>query len=66
MWINDLKKRIKVESVQANKSKPLAFSDELFACAERDKNINISQFNKQCGGLSELTPAYICSFSGHN
>lgn len=37
MWINDLKK--KVESIKANKSKPLAFSDKLFVlCAEEDKS----------------------------
>lgn len=31
MWINDLKKRINAESIQANKSKPLAFGEKHFA-----------------------------------
>lgn len=43
-WI----KRIKVESIQANKSKVLAFSDKLFAlCAEKgERNEKYSQFKK--------------------
>lgn len=66
-WI----KRIKVESIQANKSKLLAFSGKLFAlCAEKgewdEKHIKINTAYLTISatgseGLAVLTPARICT-----
>lgn len=48
MWINDLKKGINAQSIQANKSKPVTFSDKHFAlCTEEGKSAENTFRHKQ-------------------
>lgn len=65
MWINDLKKErerkkrggIKVESIGANKSKPLALRDTLLKRANQWETYGdkYSQFNKQANKQTDRT-----------